>query len=250
MEPEKIKINVITLGYCLSDMWEKCLDRLLETKSPETEWNHYFVWQHFPTDIDANTKRMQEIAERNGLIWVSPGKNLGGCEGWNWAWRKHLYNSDFILNIDCDSYPVEPNWDIALWKVINNPIVGWAGVKNNVGSDNELAARPHTDVEIDGYRVHLCPTPMMMAGTNMVRTDWIKAIGGIKQDNKYYGGVELNTWPYFEKSGYKLALLADFNDDTRLQSSADPLYIEWKRQHAFYGYQGDFAQYLKEKGKA
>lgn len=242
-----IKLDIITLGYCRVDMWQKCLDHLLATKSPETEWNYHFVYHYYPIDMENNYKELKEIAEKYNLKFIQPEKNLGGCEGWNWAWKNYLYDSPFIISIDPDSWPMQNGWDLALWQVAQDPRIGWAACKNIIASNNELAHRRHVDMKINNIDVHICDTPMMMAGVNILKMDWIRALGGQKQGNPFYGGVELCLWPYLIKANYRLALLKDFYDSTELQSSHDPLYIEWKVSHAFRGYRKNFDDYLKER---
>jgi hypothetical protein len=243
-----MKIKVITLGYCKAETWRRCVKQLYATKSPDTEWEHLFMYHYYPVNEDNNKRELRQIANEYNLIWIQPEKNLGGCEGFNWAMREYMKDDELILGIGPDSCPTTHGWDLAMYQAMQDKRVGWIGLKQGRISDDELAVRPHTNENINEIDVHLCGQPMMI-GMSMVRLDWLRAANGFSQPTKYYGGSEAGSWYALKNKGYELALLRDhFESGEIKEATQDPHYRDWKVEHAQSRYAGNFDEYLKDKG--
>jgi hypothetical protein len=244
-----IKIKMITMGYCKAETLALSMKKLYETKSPETEIEHYFVYHYYPINEAENKIRLKEIADKYGLIWLDPGKNLGNTVGHNWAQDNHIHAEDYLFGFDPDNCPKQEGWDLALYKVITHPKIGWAALSCDA-TPNEVAGRQAfiKEENINGVNCYLCNTPMMLS-IGVIDYSWVRDAGGMLPLTNFYGGTEIFMWPYLKNKGLELAILKDFKDSHEIKNATtDPIYHQWKTMHTFGGDPRNFDRFLEDLG--
>lgn len=244
-----IKIKMITMGYCKAETWEISCKRLYETKSKETEIEHYFVYHYYPINESENKTRLKEICDKHGLIWLDPGKNLGNTVGHNWAQDNYIKAEDYLFGYDPDNCPKQEGWDLSLYKVISTPGIGWCALSCDA-TPNEVAARKAviTEKNINGVNCYICDTPMMLS-IGAIKQFWVNDAGGMQPLTNFYGGTEIFMWPTLKRHNLDLALLKDFSDSSEIKNATtDPIYHQWKTMHTFGGDPRNFDVFLKDIG--
>jgi hypothetical protein len=241
------KIKMITVGHCNWKTWEGCCRNLYATKSAETEIEHYFVYHYYPINEPENRVQLERIAKEYNLIWLDPGKNIGGVMAYNWAQDNFVHADEYLWGFDPDTQPVGDGWDLAMHKVISDPSIGWASLMCDA-TPNEIKARSLFIKEqiINGVNCYICDTPMALS-TGVTKMSWVNDAGGMLPRHGFYGGTEIYMWPYLKTRKLNLAILKDYKDVADIKNAtSDPIYHVWKARHAFKGYPNNFDVFLKE----
>ncbi len=236
-------IPVATLGYCKAITWREGLKNVLSMKSPDTIWDHYFVYHYYPEDMENNKQKLKQIADDNGIKWVFPEKNLGLHEGMNWVMNNYLQNAEFLMYLDPDTSVDQFGWDLALMKVLEDPSVGWASLKCCI-TDEELKTRKHHREIIKGFECVILEEPYML-DCGIFRMDWVRDQGGFSEPAAFYGGIEASMFEKIQKTGLKIAVLEHYYTNQSLKRFESPVFREWKFAHSDGKFTGNFDEYLE-----
>jgi hypothetical protein len=200
---------------------------------------------HYPIDQEANRTQLIDLAERYGYEVIEPQKNLGLHHGLNWAVRQiGIGEDDLLIGVDPGRSIETLGWDTALAAVAMDPKIGWAALSNHA-SPTEISQRPHKVEQINGVKVALCQSPMMIQ-TAICKMDWVLQSGGFREPTNYYGGIEIAMWESLKRK-YELGILLDYKETGDIAAQQDPIYRDWKLAHVKGEFRGNFDEYVKCK---
>lgn len=187
---------------------------------------------------------IKEICKKYGFEYHNVGYNLGLHEGYNYLIKHLPKDCTSFIAYDGDSYPITLDWHIPLLKLHNDPLVVWSSLYN-YHSYGEMDQRSYRNEVIQGYncRVPLAPVVNSICA---FKTAWIKAVGGLQEPSKYYGGLEVAMWR-LKQPNLKWAFLNDYKEESvpNIFDIQDVVYTQYKVAHAHKGNPLSFAEYLK-----
>jgi hypothetical protein len=247
-----MKHKVWSISLCYNDpkIIEESLNQLQVTRDKENvEMIIVMVDQHWPIDREKNKKEIERIALKNSAILLDPGKNLGLHHGFNWAFNQlHIPDNAMVIGFDPDSWPVVAGWDKSMCDVfVADPSIIWLSLWHPHATRellHENKSKPES--VIAGHRVVEVSAPVMNSVCGF-RAGFLKKSGGLTEPSKYYGGLECSMWEKVKAHG-KWVFLPDYKEELHFQDVVNPLYRDWKWEHAHKEYPHDFTQFLKERG--
>lgn len=246
----KYKVWTISLCFMDADIIHDSLEQYYKTKSPEVETVHVLVDQHWPINYPQHRIELEKIAKKFNCILLDPGKNLGLHGGFNWAWEQlAIPPNAAVIGYDPDSWPVTPEWDLAICRAfVTRPDAVWFSLWHQ-----------HCDRQIDQEGALLrnfnaggisCAqvSRAVMNSICAFRQAWLRKIGGLYEQNNFYGGLECDLW---EKISYnEWVFLRDYKEIPKLYDRMNPLFKEWKWKTAHtkeIPHTMDFESWLKTK---
>lgn len=252
-----MKIWLFTPSFCKADLLEDCLKHIYLEKFSKDIWSsllHVIIDNHYPVDQENNSRRLKELAAKYGCIYVDSGKDLGLHEGVNNAMKVvGVKSEDFFIGCDPDDRPSH-GWIQALVRTMTaDPSIAVLGLNFWVIEWRKgQGALTEKQVGEDTVWVH---PGVEMWNIAAFRTSWLLEIGGLKQPNAYYGGLEAHLHHHMAIRGLKLAYLPEYRSDAAALDRDNPLffdadYRQWKTDHVA-GFKGSFEEWLKQhrKGK-
>ena len=211
------------------------LNRTMVTKPlPVLMWDNCYPmnWVGFADDI----------SDKFGFKYLTDGENIGLYAAWNQLLSIIPEDCDKVILYDGDNFPTEPDWHLALLKVLDSPDVVHATLMNQT-IYNEFKQRP-SDLEIiEG--VECLVTKQAMTNTVCAfKKSFLRECGGVLGGKKYYGGNEIVMWPYYK--GRKWVFLTKFWEDKgRMMALHDWQYQQYKSLYAHGNLDMSFDAYIK-----
>jgi hypothetical protein len=246
-----VKTWTISLCHNDTDIIADSLEQRRKTIDPAVEDRLLMVDQHWPIDYPKTRANLEAIARDHGATLLDPGKNLGLHHGFNWALEQvGIPDNAMVVGYDPDSWPLTPGWNMAMCRAfVADPRVVWLSLWHT-HSERELNAETKglgSEI-LDGVRVR----ELRVAAMNSIcgfRRGWLRAVGGLREPSLLYGGLEICMWDEVKKHG-RWVFLEDYREDLRMHDRVNPLYKEWKWDHAHRGvFHGSFEEWLRSKGK-
>lgn len=243
---------LITPAFC---RWELLADMLCHTYQDPLPKDtvHVIVDQHYPVNKSENRNQIYELAEEYGCLWVDSGRDLGLQGGVNNALvRIGATKHDILLGLDPDDR-VSPGALNALIEVMTaDKSFAVLGTSFQMVFDRLDAGFPYGEEKIAGYDVLIHPNTDVwnVCAWNL---DWLLSVGGLKQRNAYYFGLEEAMYGEWMMRGLRLGYLADYTSDyvpvDRMNPSLfDREYGLWKVDH-IKGFQGSFEEWLGARSR-
>lgn len=211
------------------------------TKLPTT---HILLDHHWPMNYWDTRREILEMAEEFGCKLMAPFENMGGHGGYNWLIKNlPLSLEDFVITYDSDCNPITEGWDVAMQTVLqHDPKVGYVSTIHEAIYPN----RRWNKEDIGGVTCAV-PTEFDMFNITMWRASFLIGTGGVKSDErKWYGYIEQGMAKRAKEYGLRHVYLHDFREHFPVVANPE-IYNEWKRAHAFYGFAGNFSDYLYSK---
>lgn len=174
---------------------------------------------------------------------LDAGKNLGLHGGVNYMLKLILegYNgeppaddNDIVIAIDADDDPVHIGWvDTFVDVFAALPKLGWASLMCEPGRDvlNYRNVPIQTvDVGRDNHIRYRKPGFPLINTVCAWRVKALRELGDITEPHAYYGGIEVDMMPKFEKAGWDVIWLEDFTVLSH-RHLHDQSYEIYKRRH-------------------
>lgn len=247
-----MKVWTISMCFMDADIIHDSIQQYYATKSLEVETVHVLVDQHWPINYTQHKHDLELIAKKFGCHYTDPGKNLGLHEGFNYGWRKFaIPDNAAVIGYDPDSWPVTPNWDMAICKLFNaRPEIAWFSLWH-IHAQRQIVSEGNGGVleEAAGIKFHRLKRPSMNS-VCAFRQEWLRTVGGLFEQNHEYGGLECDMWDKLHSTKkWDWVFLPEYQETADLYSRMNPLYREWKWKYAHTKeFRGDFASYLKSLG--
>lgn len=235
--------------YNDADIIEQSLAQAHRTRGADVEWVHVLVDAHWPLNRHKVIEAMDRLRKNYGCIVIDPGENLGLHGNFNYALNNlNIPDNALIVGFDPDCWPVTSGWDKAMCDVfIADDKIVWLSLWHPHATRELIDEnKSYPETIIAGHRVVQVSKPVMNSVCGF-RSGWLKMINGITEPSKYYGGLECAMWDSVKAHG-KWVFLPEFKEDLHFQDVINPMYREWKWEHAHKGYPYDFVQFLKERG--
>jgi hypothetical protein len=243
-----MKVWTITLCHNDPGIIEDSIARYYATKSPDVETNHILVDQHWPLGRADTKSRLQALAEKFGCTYLNPGKNLGLHDGFNWAVNQLAIPPDAgVIGYDPDSYPLTEGWDMAMCQAfVNDPTIAWLSLWHTHCDRQMLDEGAGVEAAVIGGIKTLRASRPVMNSICMFRRRWLSMVGGLHEGNAYYGGLEVDMW--YKLGVNKWVFLPEFKEDLRFHDRVDPIYREYKWEHAHTrAFPGSFEEFVRAK---
>ncbi len=224
-----MRIFAVTLGFAPSSVLGSCLKQVYSTIGIPVE--HHLLNNHFPIDKHKNNEEVKELCEYYNIKYHDENKNLGLQAGYNYLIDGlSPLDTDVIIAIDPDTYPVTKNWGKALVEVASHPSVAWGSLMNPP-AEREIIERGYKDIIINGIATKECRSPCVNSICAWPGS-FLKAVGGLKEPNKFYGGIECMMWPMVKKLSKKWVYLSDYKEEAHESVQSHPLYKQYKWEYA------------------
>lgn len=242
---------VITLGYVNARVFIPSMYQFYKTFGvPYGQFEHHFLNQHYPVDKARNEVFLKTICKEHRIEWHDHGSNLGLAGGFNRMLSDlSPSESDLIVGLDPDTYPVSNGWGKAFFDVLaTDKKVGWISMINP-HSAREIPERGYSERESAGHKLWITKKAVV----NSICA-WpygvLKRFGGLSEPKKFYGGLEGKMFPMFASNGLEWAFLKDFKEEYNDSIKSDALYQVWKWEYAHKNStQDDFETWLKKTGQ-
>lgn len=208
------------------------------TKDEIKKW--ILVDHHWPLNRQTTSQIVRAAGNIIGAEIISPERNLGGHGGFNFALEhlkaQGLSEDDLVLCFDPDSNPVTDGWLNALVAVMDSSPYPYVSLMHT----EWMEGRGWTHGSVAGVPIVYRDRPEAMNVTvYRARAVW----EGMKAPNQYYGGIEAE----FFRQGLKGCYTWEHRE-TYCPVNHPQIYIEWKGLQGGGRYQGNFDQFLKERG--
>jgi hypothetical protein len=230
-------------------MWAASASRFYETLSGAFTIEHYWVDNCWPMDKEKSHMANVETCKQYDIKVLSPGKNLGLHDGFNWALQQiHPEPQDIIIGYDCDCFPETDGWDQALvTTLIKGVQIGWASLMF-WANEKELKERGYFETTVDGLKMWIAQCPCINSICAWPYS-FLKAIGGLHEPTKFYGGLECAMWNDLQTNNLRWAFLCDYREG-HAPIIAPKEYTAYKWAHAHDGtWTGDFESWLARENK-
>jgi len=216
------------------------LSRTMVTKPlPVLMWDNCYPmnWVGFGADL----------ADKYGFKYLTDGENIGLYDAWAQLLAQVPKDCEKVILYDGDNFPLEPDWHLAMLKVLDEPDIVHATLMNNV-IYREFQERPHEKrvVAIEkGRNMEVFVAKQAMTNTVCAfKMSFLRETGGIIGGKKYYGGNEIAMWNYYNDDK-KWVFLPLWEDKDRMMSLHDWQYQQYKSLYAHAHLDMDFTTYVK-----
>lgn len=244
---------VVTPSFCKAAMLEDFLQYIYSEPKNMEGFEHVVIDNHYPVDKEENHDRLKKLCDKYEIVYVNSGKDLGLHEGVNNAIRMvGIKPEDIYIGCDPDDRPTHGSFQAMREVMLKDPslpvlalnfwVLPWKQKEHGLVMEDETIA---------GHRVWRHPGVEMwnVAAFNMRIID---DMGGFRQPNAYYGGIEIALYHHWVKLKMKMGYLRDFSAeavpvDRKNPDLYDFDYGTWKIDHAQRGFKGSFEEWLKTK---
>lgn len=246
-------MKVWTLSTAYNEAWiiRESIERYYDTKHPDVETVHIMTDAHWPIDYPNWRKEIERLCAKFGILLFDPGSNLGLHGNFNFAWNKlAIPDNAMVIGYDPDSWPDTKHWDKAMGDIFNErPKVGWLSLWHPHSSrEIDEEGKKIRDEVIAGHRVAVLQRPCMNSVCGF-RQGWLRKIGGLFEQNHYYGGLECDMWAKLTDNQMEWVFLRDFTESLPFVDRQNMLYRDWKWNYAHLKTtKDDFGTWLKKKG--
>jgi len=243
-----MNIRVVTPAFCSAELLDRSLQHFYEYAKGGYE--HWILLNHYPVHKVDNDQKTIEIANKYGcrVLDCAEDTSLHGSTN---LLLSHLgWPDGFLLSYDADTAieQMSHGFDVAMYEVMQE-----AKEKYNVallalwgiGIDLKCrAGQQFQKVFIKNRSVLLHPSVEMWS-VSMFDLEFIKNIGGLRQTNRYYGGIEVAMIEGFRKYGKRLAYLTEYKEKYfNWEGLTVPEYGQYKAAH-LAGFQESFERWLE-----
>lgn len=236
------KVIVTTLGFAPARVLRHGLSRFYDTCDKYLPKTHYFLDQHYPMNREINRIEYQQLCKEYGLVYLDGGFDRGLHEGFNWLMSQAAPQAgDVVIGYDPDSGPIQSGWDRALVDTVRAgySIVSLMDPRARI----ELAERGFFAGFTPQGRLVWEPRSPCCAGVTAFSGEFIQRVGPFKEENPFYGGLEIFLW---DRQGRRWGYLPEFDEECSGRNLADPEYTAWKWEHAhFKSFKGSFQEFLR-----
>lgn len=234
-----MKNYLLSISYHNEQVTESTYRQLVETMQIDP-CEVYVLDNNCPLVRDKNF--LKNLCDKYEFKYFNAGTNLGLAGGWNFLINQLPDDCDRMILFDGDGYPVTLNWHIPLLKVHDDPRVVWSTLSHKT-STREMMERGFTPEIISGYKCKITKTPVVNTICAFKRS-WLKEINGLKEPNRYYGGVEMYLW---SKKKDNLWVFIEDYEEIQHPIEADRVYTVYKWYHAHEGLDISLEEFI-EKG--
>lgn len=236
-----MKTWVITLTHLDLPILEKSLEAFKQTASMQRT-THILCDHHWPIDYWNHRRSILTLAEKHGCKVMAPFQNRGAHGGYNWVLNNiPIEDDDMVICFDGDSMPLNPGWDEAMRKVMEqDPEYGALFLSFNfeVNCKNWVL---HTTRA--GINIVKPQSGIEMINVSAWRYSFLKRVGLFQANYKYYGQVEGPMFEHLILQGLKWGYLDDYKEGHR-PGETDPRYRQWKADHLTHKFSGNFEEWL------
>ena len=242
-----MRVVVITMGFGNIQVLTRSFEMITETSVMGNTW--YVLNQHYPLP---SHKEFQEgliaLSEKYNFTLFDEGKNLGLSAGLNYLIDK-LNNDDIVIGLDPDSLPATVGWDLAMVDLFKDPTIVWTSLAN-AHSFGEMSERGFSTEMNNGYKIRVPHKPVVNSICAW-RVSWLRSNGGIKEPNKYYGGLECATWRKVDQKNKRWVFLEHYWEHSTpdFPIIVDEKYTRYKFDHAHKGDPRSFDEWLGDENK-
>lgn len=237
----------ISLVYNRPEIVEKSIEQFYRTTLVPT--THVLVDQCWPLEREKMEHVFQRLSERHGCQILRPGKNLGLARGFNWALDQVPFpDNGAVIGYDPDSWPVTQGWDLALCQAFDKySEAAWFSLWHP-HAERELLAEKRGHVDESDPSIVWADRAVMNSVCAFHR-GWLAKVGGLRELNPRYGGLEVHTWPRLVEAKRRWLFLRDFREEFwPWPEMVDLNYRLWKIATTQGGeVQIDFADWIKKK---
>lgn len=249
------RVWVLTCCYNRADIAQEALAQIYKTKKlGGAGWTHVFLNQHYPFDKKNNTKKIRDLCVKYGGLWMDAGKNLGLHDGLTYMFNNlPVKDTDYVIMIDLDNYPIQDGWDDALVRVLHyDKTLAQAHLWIPALHIDAAKHIKYEDKIVDGIRIKI-PNCAFVKTVSAWPASFIKRVGGWTEPLRFWGHLEGAMHEATKRLGMKDCYLPDFIETSQPSGRIDPMYHQWKVDTAHlktYDHNKDLEQYLRDKGKA
>lgn len=243
------KMIVITPAFCKAELLDLSLQQYY--KYQRGNYEHWILLNHYPVKKAENNTRIIEIAKKYNCKLFDSGQDWGlhtstnrflHSIGWPDGMMAIAYDPDSA--IEGMSY----GFDVALAETLDEGIGQGIAILGLWGIGIDLKYRENKNFQkvfIKNNAVLLHPS-IEMWSVSITDLDFIKAVGGFQQTNKYYGGVEIALYRNFKLHQKRLAYLTEYKElyFNYPVETIDPEYQQWKHDH-LHGFTESFEKWLE-----
>jgi hypothetical protein len=245
-----MKIVMVSIAFAPARVIIECYKQIYKTIG-NIKFEHYVLNNHYPIDQDRNDALIKTLVESYSGKYFDLGSNVGLSEGYSYLMREaKLEPDDIVIGIDPDVWPVTPNWGEALVKVLSEPNtnIGWVSLFNH-HSQREFNERGFIELDVAGLKCYNTKTAMLNSICAW-KGDLLIKMGGLKEPNKYYGGLESFSYGTVKQLGYNWVFLPEYKEDFNDLVKPDLCYKNYKWIYAHErSTKLDFASWLAEDPK-
>lgn len=224
------RIFMVSLAYVPSRIATECLKQVYKTIGVDPL--HLVLHNHYPIEQELNDKLLTTLFDHYDCSQFDLNGNTGLSAGYNFLISQcDLKDDDIVIGLDLDCFAVTQGWGEALVKVLRaDPTIAWASLQNQ-HSVKELQERGFTPHTVDGVLVH----EAHQACVNSICAwsgKFLNQLGGLKEPNQFYGGLESISMPKVKQLGMKWVYLPMFKEEHNDLMTADGCYRHWKWNYA------------------
>lgn len=241
-----MKPIIVTMVYANANILRSAMAAYRRTTADlPPNATHVFVDQCYPLRHDeVRAEILKQVASIPcNTVLLSPGRNMGLHQGFNYAIEtQKIADDDIVIGYDADEHPTHEGWLTAMLDVFRaDPDCGWLSIggpqaiefMNNNGCNRTKVA---------GHNVWRPPYPLVNHVTGF-RGKAIREVGPFREPFEYYGGIESEMQPAYNRAGYYHGYLVDYLQQG-MHHLHDPEYAEWKWKHVRDEFKGDFSAFL------
>ena len=220
-----------TISYNNPKILKESIDRYYELCYDKPDF-HFVLNNNYPLHIEEQKEVFDYISKEYGCIVYDVGKNLGLKQGAIYLMSEvrkfyNFKNDDVFIFYDSNSYPMNKNFDKALFEVFKNPEIGVCSLTNEKKSIENIIRD-----KITNYNYYLNTLiPNISSITSFSYKTHLIILFDLYMFSKTYGDGSnyLKTSETLNKHNLKFAVLNDYEEDvTYLKLKQDLEYIKYK----------------------
>lgn len=245
------KVILVTPAYVPAALFEETRTRMVGLETPGVIDEKWLLLLKYPRpSVEENEEALIAAADRWGYRTFDVPQNLGEAANVNSFLAAHPQPPGTIyIKFDGDAWTQNPGWDRAIVETIDSdPAIAVCSLGiPELHTMNQLT-HPETIRTMNGHRVFYHPSMMRydIAGTNL---DFVKAMGGFRTPDTFWGGLESCVYEELIKQHRRIVYLLDYTEAPTddLAPFKDPAYSDWKWANYNGEFVGTFDEYLRRE---
>lgn len=240
-----MKQKVFTLGFVKSSIFEFSMKAIYENGLKRLDWDHYFLYQHYPIEHNRNAIRLLETCTKYGIKWVDAGEDLGLHKGWNYLCEAvTTVPGEVVISLDPDAWPITKGWDSNLANAVIEPLA-FVCLNNFHNLNTHFPLRvyflPYNTP--GGLTMSPANYPTMI-GVTAWSMNWLKSIGGFHQASSHWGHLEQHLWDKLRLTQKCYGILLDSKEGEFPGPEHDVLYRQYKDDQASFSSKTSMKEWL------